>query len=252
MTRNAWLDRNRRSMEDVFASFASSRPNGVIEADGVFAVVTPAVPERSVFNSVLFASPDALRASYDRLAAAYAEHGCAWTVWVPEDQVEAAAFLESAGHHLDAEPRCMGLELEELVEPGGGEVKIVAGGDVATLATLNDRAYGYRDGTFLEGIGPDSDLIVYLAELDGKEVAGVAACDVEGDCSIWCVATLSEARGRGLSTALMQRALRDARERGCLTSTLQATKLGAPVYERVGYRDFGALQMWERRPPSPA
>jgi hypothetical protein len=45
----------------------------------------------------------------------------------------------------------------------------------------------------------------------------------------------------------MARALADARERGQLTTALVATKLGRPVYERVGYRDFGAFQMWERR-----
>jgi hypothetical protein len=48
----------------------------------------------------------------------------------------------------------------------------------------------------------------------------------------------------------MTRALADARERGRLTTTLVATKLGRPVYERVGYRDFGAIQMWERRKPA--
>jgi hypothetical protein len=31
------------------------------------------------------------------------------------------------------------------------------------------------------------------------------------------------------------------------TSTLQATKMGFPVYERIGYRDIGELQMWELR-----
>jgi hypothetical protein len=39
----------------------------------------------------------------------------------------------------------------------------------------------------------------------------------------------------------------EAGERGRLTTTLVATKLGRPVYDRLGYRDFGALQMWERR-----
>ena len=68
--------------------------------------------------------------------------------------------------------------------------------------------------------------------------------------TIWSVATAPEARGRGLSTALMRQALSDAAARGCETSTLQATKLGRPVYERVGYQDFGALQMWECRESS--
>jgi hypothetical protein len=47
----------------------------------------------------------------------------------------------------------------------------------------------------------------------------------------------------------MARALADAAEQGLETTTLQATKLGYPVYEKLGYRDLGVLQMWERRTP---
>jgi hypothetical protein len=46
----------------------------------------------------------------------------------------------------------------------------------------------------------------------------------------------------------MRQGLWDAREAGCETSTLQATAAGRPVYERLGYQDLGALQMWEFRP----
>jgi hypothetical protein len=45
-------------------------------------------------------------------------------------------------------------------------------------------------------------------------------------------------------------ALLGASERGCETSTLQATKMGKPIYERMGYRDLGPLHMWERRSPA--
>jgi hypothetical protein len=45
----------------------------------------------------------------------------------------------------------------------------------------------------------------------------------------------------------MAHGLRAAREDGLETTTLQATKLGRPVYEKLGYRDFGAGHMWERR-----
>jgi hypothetical protein len=43
--------------------------------------------------------------------------------------------------------------------------------------------------------------------------------------------------------------LEQARERGKRASTLIATKLGYPVYEKLGYREVGALEMWERRKP---
>jgi len=55
------------------------------------------------------------------------------------------------------------------------------------------------------------------------------------------------ARGRGLAAGLLHRALADARERGCRTSTTQATTMGRPVYERIGYRDLGPVHMYERR-----
>ena len=48
----------------------------------------------------------------------------------------------------------------------------------------------------------------------------------------------------------MRSALADARERGCETSSLQSTKAGFSVYERLGYRDRGAVEVWERRPES--
>ena len=56
---------------------------------------------------------------------------------------------------------------------------------------------------------------------------------------MWWVATAPEARGRGLASGLMRRALADGRERGNDISTLQATKMGRPVYEGLGYRAFG-------------
>ena len=44
----------------------------------------------------------------------------------------------------------------------------------------------------------------------------------------------------------MRTLVRDGVDRGCTTTTLIATRAGAPVYERLGYRDVGHLQMWER------
>jgi predicted acetyltransferase len=70
---------------------------------------------------------------------------------------------------------------------------------------------------------------------------------VDGDASVWDVATMPGARGRGLCRRLLHRALWDARAAGCDFSSLQATKLGEPVYARLGYRSHGALQMWEKR-----
>jgi GNAT superfamily N-acetyltransferase len=81
---------------------------------------------------------------------------------------------------------------------------------------------------------------------------GVPACTLltyeeDGECGIYLVATLPEARGGGLASALMAHALLEARERGCTTSSLQATARGRPVYKRLGYEEIGTMDMWERR-----
>jgi ribosomal protein S18 acetylase RimI-like enzyme len=245
-----WLELNLRAMQAAFSAFARSSGAQLLELDGVIATVNPAVRERSVFNSVVYLDPDALSGARERLAAAYADAGCAWTVWVPESDVRTAEMLERAGHVLDAQPRAMGIELAGVTEPDLSALDWTAEGDPAQMAALNDAAYGYEPGTWARGTGSETEgMRVYLARVDGKPAATVGARDAGGDCSIWNVATAEWARGRGLSTALMRQAIFDAARRGCATSTLQATKPGAPVYRRCGYGDFGALGMWESRPP---
>jgi predicted GNAT family acetyltransferase len=66
---------------------------------------------------------------------------------------------------------------------------------------------------------------------------------------VTAVATLPEHRGRGLASAIVERLLADARDRGMRTGTLQASKAGAPVYERLGFADLGFIEMWELRAP---
>jgi GNAT superfamily N-acetyltransferase len=221
-----------------------------LELDGVLAAVIPATPDRSVFNSVFYDSAEALAASLDRLAEAYDEAGVrAWTVWVHESDDEAPTVLERAGHTLDAQPRAMAFELAGFERRDNDGLDSIDRGDLADAARINDGAYPFPERPFSAGLATLSDdaARVYLARADGKAVSCLGTFDLDGDCGIYFVATLPEFRGRGLAGGLLARALADARERGCETTSLQATAVGASVYARVGYRDLGALGMWERR-----
>ena len=220
-----------------------------IERDGLVASVVPSTPDRSVFNSVLYTAPETLTGMLDELAGTYEGAGVrAWTVWAPERDRDVVALLEREGHQLDANPAAMVLELEHFDRQVAGEVDFATDPRIAEIANLNDLAYGYR-GDFVRALGglPESAAYRYVATLDSRPAAGMMTLDHQGDCFIAFVATHPDARGRGLATALMTRALLDARERGCTTTSLQATKMGQPVYDRLGYRDLGPIQMWERR-----
>jgi GNAT superfamily N-acetyltransferase len=246
-----WWVRMHRSMAYVWRVLTvGSRGARVVELDGVMAAVVPAIPERSVFNSVLYDRPEQLARVRDELARAYEDAGVrAWTVWVPEHDRGTAELLASAGHLLDAAPLAMGLELAALPEPDPGGLEWSPHGSLDELKRINDSAYGYASGTFDLGIGtPPADAWrIYEARLGGEPACVVSTTDVEGDCGVWWVATMPDARGQGLAGRLLHVALAEARERGMQTSTLQATKMGRSIYRRLGYVDFGEIQMWEWR-----
>ena len=250
MARADAYERMLRSMRAFFRLVGrSSEGAHMIELDGVLGCVCPKVPHRSLPNSVAYESEAALIAALPELAQRYDQAGVdAWTVWVPEDDTEAASALADAGHKLDGEPVAMTLDLGGLGEPH--EIDYRTGDDVLpTVMAINDTAYGYEGTPWSDFTAqqPPGITTNYVAYADGQPASVLSILPMDGDACVWAVATLPEARGRGLAGRLMHRALWDAREAGCDLSTLQATKLGEPVYTRLGYESHGALQMWERR-----
>jgi GNAT superfamily N-acetyltransferase len=226
----------------------------VHELPGVTVSIVPRCPERSVVNSVSYEDPEALRASLDEIAALYSEAGVfAWTVWVPAEDRESARTLEEAGHLLDASPAAMGAELDPLPHlpspPEGWGIEP----DASVVGPLNDLAYGY-DGSFERALAgfPEGVVDVYAAPVDDLPACCLMAIRSGDDCHISLVATRPELRGRGLAGGLLGQALADARAAGATTSSLVATKLGRPLYERLGYRAVGTVEMWERRAPENA
>jgi GNAT superfamily N-acetyltransferase len=222
---------------------------GEVLTDGdVQAAIVPASPNRSFFNSVFYGDPEHLVDALPRLAEAYDAAGVnAWTVWIPADDKRARGGLAEAGHVLDATPRAMAFELSELSLPvPDPELEIRSEMDMELIRVINETAYGFPAGDF-PAMTPLPDTEAYLASLDGDTVGTTLVWDRGADAEVTFVATLPEARGRGIGRRLLGYALERERERGKAASTLIATKLGFPVYEKLGYRDVGGLEMWERR-----
>ncbi len=228
---------------------AESIGGWIWERGGVTAAIVPGSPQRSFFNSVLYRDPRELVDSIDELASTYEEAGiAAWTVWVPEADAAVVRALEAAGHKLDATPRAMAMPIADLRAPDADpELEIREEPDLELVSKINEVAYGFAPGDFPPMRGELPGLRTYLGAIGGETVGCAAALAHDGDCEITLVAVLPEGRGRGISGRLMARALADAAEQGLETTTLQSTKLGYPVYVKLGYRDLGVLEMWERR-----
>lgn len=239
--------RGIRSNAACFAALCAGSPGARrLSQNGLLALATPAAPERPLFNAAFALAPGAIDGAYDELDRFYRDAGIhGWTVFVePQDGVS-AAVLEGQGHLLDGEPRLMGAPAAEVAggtEPG---VEVVRNAGAGVIAQLNDAVYGFP-GSFaraLLSLDHHRRLAVAVA---GSPISCALAHDNSEDCHITLVATLAEHRGRGYAGGLVRTLVSDSLDRGCTTTTLIATRAGAPLYERLGYRDVGHLQMWER------
>lgn len=91
----------------------------------------------------------------------------------------------------------------------------------------------------------------YLATLEGRPVATSQLFVGAGVAGIYNVTCLPDARGRGIGGAVTRAPLREARRQGCGLGILQASDLGYPVYRRLGFRDYGRLNVYQLHSDDP-
>jgi GNAT superfamily N-acetyltransferase len=220
----------------------ASHAGALHEEDSWIACVLQHAPQSSVLNCVV-GEPDV-----EQARAVFAAAGVTkWGVWIDSADVAAARRLEAAGLVLDSVPVLMGAGLDAVDLEDAPETQPV---DLRTLGAVNDRAYGYDDGRLERVLAalPASAVHPHAVELDGEPVAVTFVVDVGDDADVEWVATLSRARRQGLASNVLRGALKQARRRGLTSTTLRASAMGAPVYERLGYRILGHMHLWEMRP----
>lgn len=245
-----------RSFDAQWSALVAAAPGAsTIERPGVRAHVMPVAPQRSLFNSIVYTDAGALGACLSELGERYREAGVeAWTVWVHPGDEAARDHCAAAGHTLDAEPEAMALDLGDLVPGPPLDAELERPADHVELTLLNARAYGDPpgfDARATAGLGSDPRAHRYLARIDGEAVSTCTVFDQGEDGSVCFVATAPGYERRGLGAAIMRLALQEAAARGRTLSTLKATRKGRGLYERLGYRSLGTVEMWERREPPP-
>lgn len=90
---------------------------------------------------------------------------------------------------------------------------------------------------FLSYADPNTTLL-YLGSMNNKPVATSLLNLAGGVAGIYNVATIPEARRQGVGTALTHTALQDACIRGYKVGVLEATKMGVPIYQSLGFQEY--------------
>jgi GNAT superfamily N-acetyltransferase len=231
---------------------ASPGARFVERGDGLAYAVTPARPERSLVNAVLYEDGEVLAAALPELGEIYDAAGVqAWTVWVHVGDDAAARACAAHGHVLDATPALMWAPLDDAFPLDVGPAAVVDDPSWRLLGDINDAAYGLPPdhlAVALADADPAAGLRAVALDEHDRPVAGACVLVAQGVAEVTMVATLPQARGRGLAAACMRRCLARGRdELGATATILEATKVGEPRYATMGYRRVGALGMWERR-----
>lgn len=84
----------------------------------------------------------------------------------------------------------------------------------------------------------------WLGHVDGELVTTGVSVQVGDTVGVFNIATPEEHRGKGYGGAATLKAAQAGFEAGARLSWLQASPLGAPVYEGLGYRTVEAWSQW--------
>jgi ribosomal protein S18 acetylase RimI-like enzyme len=244
----------RRRLWDGFGELqtllgGNARQGSVLRLPGLVASVVPSAPDSPALNAVVALDPAAAPPALEELADHYARAGVRrWAIWVDGGAWDVTAELRRAGLAVASGSPGMGAAIADLdVDLDGADPTPSA--DLRTVGRVNDLAYGNVDARLERTLTtvPEGTLRGYRANLNGAPAAVALALHHGADCGVSFVATVPQARRRGLATRVMRDALADAVHRGLDTVTLQATEQGERLYQRLGLRRLGNMELWEHR-----
>jgi len=95
---------------------------------------------------------------------------------------------------------------------------------------------GFRN--LIHGLGLSPKRQWFLALLNGKPVSSAFLVLHDDAAALYCIATLPEARGKGIGTAITNEALLAAKRAGLEAAVLEASAKGLALYERMGFREI--------------
>jgi hypothetical protein len=214
----------------------------------------PAPPYNGVFRSNL-APSEVARVAAETLALARARRvPVAWRV-TPTTPPDTSTELELLGWPVDHEvpvmakelntarsvPTGLGVTVEEVTAASLGEwSKVVAVSFGCPEEYVEGPASYDRD----VGVPGETPLRRFLLRIDGEPVASSALLPgprASGLAGIFCVGTLARVRGQRLGTIITEAAMDAARDAGAQVAVLQASEMGRPVYERLGFDTVGSI-----------
>jgi GNAT superfamily N-acetyltransferase len=247
-----------------YGAYLSTFPGAIFHDEPGIRWFETGVP-LDLFNGVLQIRLDAatIPAAIERVLAHFQQRGLPfqWHLGPSSQPQDAGDLLQARGiAHVEDEPG-MALALDALNEglPVSPDVTIhpvttddelrqwseVWGCGAPEVVTRQWEAF-YSALRF----GPQEQMRFYLGLVNGEPVATSALFLGAGVASVEHVVTLPQARRQGIGAAMTLHAAREARKAGYRVAMLFASPMGRPIYQRLGFREYGTFRTFEWQPTS--
>jgi GNAT superfamily N-acetyltransferase len=258
------VDRVHLNLIDSSRQLFELDPDATIEAGPgwVFGAGSPSHP---VISNAAFRNDDGLDAGefVARAKSFFAKRGRGFSVWVRGDRLEDRDLLaaaEAAGLQCVYEMPEMVLKAPVGTPPLPARAEVrklteveqvddyweIAAASYASLGFPPEvfGSYGNRAGLLAENAA------AFLAYLDGEPVSIAMTIVSHGVAGVYWVGSLERARGKGLGQATTAAASNAGFELGAELASLQASPMGKPIYERMGYETLFDYRLYMSPPPS--
>jgi len=230
-----------------------SRSAGTIEErDGVLLFASGS--DFPVFaNGAYRLDPDVAADDVVELADAwFAERGRGWslgvTSWAGGDQdLIDAAVARGLVPVTDTPGMVCDERVAEVATPEGIELRVISTEeDGVAFIAMCDAAYatlGLPQGIFpammASPMRPPPPNVVTVGAFEGDHLlSGAQVLFSHGIAGVYCVGTAEAARGRGLADLATRAVTNLGFDGGAPFVTLQASSMGEPIYQRMGYREL--------------
>ena len=259
-----------RSSSDLMKALASNMVafwSAYGRGDGCTLKTTPKVIwfytgiQAALFNGVIFAKMehDDLKPTVDLLQSKIDEVGAPALWWLgPHSTPEnLGGLLEQHGLQKTGETPGMAVNLAALdSKPKTIEnfhLEVVSDAESQALwARIAATGTGFSDTATQQLAKLEATLIDsqykaqkrYIGFFDEDPVATSALVLDSGVAGIYAVATIPEARRKGIGQLMTVTPLLEARQMGYRVGILQASAMGYPIYERIGFQEVCVFQIY--------
>ena len=196
-----------------------------------------------------------------RVMAPFRERGRAFRWWIspstrPEDLAERLAAV-GFRHVYDATGMAADLtSLPEVARPDGLTIARIRDAEAmdswANVLCSVFQLPAADCATWIDvfshiGFGDEAPWTHFVGSLEGIPVATTSMLMAGELAGIFHVATMPQARGRGIGAALTHHAMRHAREKGARQAALQSSEMGFNVYRALGFEHVCDLSLYDWR-----